>query len=337
MAASLENPVYTVYVIDGKNKYNITPAVTALDLTWEEKQIAQSADITVANVKTATGKKIHSILDVRKRVFIYANDGAKKAEVFRGWIWTEYPQASMDEDTVTIKCYDNLIYLQESEDSLYFSKGKNTKSVISSICSKWGIKLNFSYATINHPKLVLRGDLSNIILSDILTPVRKRKGIKYVVYSQQDIMYVATAGSNKTIYKVTKANNATEARREKTMDGMITKVKILGSASKKSGKVPVVATVKGDTAKYGTLQSLQNKDKDDSLSEAKKEANATIKAHGKPSTEYTVTATDIPWIKKGDKVYVDAGKISKKNLIVKGIERSISNKSKTMTLTLRNP
>lgn len=337
MAASLDNPVYTVYVIDGNNKYNITPAVNSLDFSNPQRQLAQSVSIIATNIKTATGKTICDITDVRKRVFIYADDGATKDEVFRGWIWTKYHKTDVDSTQVTLKCYDNLIYLQESDDSLYFSKGKNTKSVISSICDKWGIKLNYSYSTITHAKLVLKGTLSNIIMSDILDLVKNRTGKKYVITSQKDVMNVAPEATNKTIYNITKKNNAVETRWEKSMDGMITKVQILGSADKDTEKVPVVATVKGDTAKYGTLQKLQTQGSEDSLSEAKKEANATIKEHGKPAVEYNVIATDIPWIKKGDMVYVEAGHITGKNLIVKGIERDISNKRKTMTLTLQTP
>lgn len=335
MAASVENPIYTVYLVDGKKKYNITPAVTGLEFSNQDKQIAQSVSITAVNVKTASGKTVCQIMEVHKRVFIYANDGTTKAEVFRGWIWTEYHKSDVESSLVTMKCYDNLIYLQESDDSLYFSKGKTTKAVMKSICNKWGIKLNYTYSSITHGKLVLKGTLSNIFMADILDLVKKKKGTKYVIYSQQDTMYVAPVGANKTIYRIEKKNNAVEVRYEKTMDGMITKVKILGSSDKGSDKVPVVATVKGDTKKYGTLQKLQTKGSDDSLKEAKKEAQNTIKESGKPTTEYNVTAPDIPWIKKGDKVYVNAGHLTGNNLIVYGIERDISNKAKTMTLTLK--
>lgn len=333
MAASKDNPKYTVYLVDGTKKYNITPAVTNITLSHQDRQLAQSATITAANIKTKSGKTICQIVKVRARIFIHANDGDKSAEVFRGWIWTEYHESDMEASAVKMKCYDNLIYLQESEDSLYFSKGKTTKAVLSEICNKWGIKLDFTYSSITHSKLVLRGTLSNIILSDILEKTMRKKGIRYVVYSAEGVMNVAPVGSNTKIYKIEKKENAVKVRYEKTMDDMVTKVKILGNA-KDSGKVPVVATVKGNTAKYGTLQKLETKSNDDSLSTAKKEAKSIIQYNGIPTKEYTVTAPDIPWIKKGDKVYVKAGHITGEYLIVAGIERSISNKAKTMSLTL---
>lgn len=332
--ASLENPIYSVYLVDGNIKYNISPAVIDIDMSNPEKQVAQCVTINVANI-TSNGKTMNGLLGVRKRIFVYANDGTINDEVFRGWTWTRYSDADLNAHIIKVKCYDNLIYLQESEDSLYFSKGKNTKSVMSTICKKWGINLNYSYSTITHGKLVLRGSLTDIFQSDILDLVKDRTGKKYVIISEKDVMCVKTAGSNKTVYNVIKKNNAVSARAETTMDGMITKVQILGKSGK-SGKIPVVATVKGDTAKYGTLQKLQTKGSDQSLSDAKKEANATIKEHGKPRQEYQVIATDIPWIKKGDLVHVEAGSIND-NLIAVGIERTISNKQKTMTLSLVKP
>lgn len=336
MAASQENPVYTVYLVDGNNKYNITPAVVSIGTSNQEKQLAQSVDLTLLNIKTSTGKTLCELLTVRRRVFVYADDGEKKDEVFRGWTWTRYHQSTLEESALKIKCYDNLIYLQESESSYYYSKGKSTKAVMKDIANNWGIKIKYSYSSITNPKLVLRGTLSDMIISDILNPVKNRTGTKYTIYSQKDVMYVAPVGSNTKIYKIESKNNAVEVKSEKTMDGMVTKVKILGSAEK-SGKVPVAATVKGDTKKYGTLQKIITKDSDDSLSDAKKEANAIIQVSGKPFEESYVTAPDIPWIKKGDMVYVNAGHISKKELIVAGIERDISNKKKVMTLTLTKP
>lgn len=337
MAASLENPIYTVYLVDGNTKYNLTPAVVDIHTTNQDQQVAQSVQITMANIKATGSQTIAELIKVRHRIFIYANDGKQSGEVFRGYVWTRYPETALDSNTVTIKCYDNLIYLQESEDSFYFSKGKKTSSVMKSICSRWGIPLSYSYSSITHGKLVLRGNLTNIFRSDVLDLVKKRTGTKYVILSQKDTMYIMPWGSNTTVYQILKKDNAVTTRAEETMDGMITKVKILGQAKKNSQKQPVVATVKGDTAKYGTLQKLQDKDKDTSLAAAKKEANATIKESGKPHKEYLVETVDIPWIKKGDKVLVNAGSISNKTLIAAGIERNITNQKKTMTLTLREP
>lgn len=336
MNAAYDNPIYTVYLVIGSTKYNITPAVMSLDFSSQEQQIAASVTVYAANVKVGNSY-LSTMLKVRQRVFIYANDGKKNAEVFRGWTWTKYYESENESKELRIKCYDNLIYLQESEDSFYFTNGTQTKSIMSSICSEWGISLNYTYSSISHDKLALRGTLSDMITSDVLDAVKKRTGTKYVITSQQDVMTVAAVGSNTTVYSLTAKNNATLTRSETTMDGMTTQVKILGDAEKDSEKIPVLATVKGNTSTYGTLQKLQDKNSDTSLADAQTEAQNTINEDGAPKKEYNVDAIDIPWILKGDKVYVNAGDIKEKTLIVVGIDRDISNKRKKMSLTLKEP
>lgn len=338
MQASKENPIYTVRLLDGSTEYDLTAAVLDIDFSDREKQLAQSVTINVANVKTG-GTSLASILKVRQRVFISANDGTSNDEVFRGVIWTRYYRDTLSDKEIQIKCYDSLIFMQESEDSQYFTAGQASNSVIQQLCNNWGVQLDYSYATITHEKLVLRGSLSDIIISDVLEKVKKQTGQKYVILSIKDVLTIRPVGQNATVYEISDKNNAVQTRTEQTMDGMITKVVILGKAGKDERK-PVAATVDGDTATYGTLQKIidaSGKDENTSLADAQKEANNIIKESGTPKIEYEVQAPDIPWIRKGDKVLVNAGDVSGKELIVLAINRSISNKAKTMTLTLDDP
>ena len=331
MKASLKNPIYTVYVINGTQKYNISPAVESIDFSDQEKQISQSVRITIMNQKTSTGW-LSDIFKVRNRVYIYANDGTKNDEVWRGFIWTRPRDYSVSGHTINLKCYDNLIYFQESEDAEFFASGKSTKTIVSKFCDKWGIKLSYSYQSITHSKLALRGTLSDILTSDVLDTVKKQTGKRYVIRSEKDVMYVKNVGENATVYDIKKGQNAIKASSEETMDGMTTKVVIHGKADD-NGRTPVEATVTGNTDDYGTLQKIVNRDENTSLADAKKEAQSTINEDGKPKEEYAISATDIPWIRKGDKVNVDVGELNGA-FIVLGIDRTISNRAKKMDLTL---
>ena len=90
--------------------------------------------------------------------------------------------------------------------------------------------------------------------------------------------------------------------------------------------------MKGDTKQYGTLQDIIEKGSDEKLSDAKKEANKIIKKDGHPKRDISVTAVDIPWVKKGHKVYINTGNL-KNYYIVKGIEHDATNH--TMTLEVK--
>lgn len=334
MKASLKNPIYTTYVIVGNTKYDITSAVISLDFSDQEKQFAQSVNISVANTLTKAGW-LSSLLDVRCRVYIYADDGERKDEVFRGFIWTRSYKSYTTQREITLKCYDHLIYWQESEDAEFFSAGKSSKDVISSFCSKWGVNLNYSYESITHSKLALRGTLTDIITSDVLDLVKDRTGKDYVILSEKDTVHIRPYGQNATIYRFEAKNNAVNTHSEYTMDGMTTKVVILGKADKDE-REPVEATVSGSTGQYGTLQKIINRDENTTMADSKKEAQSIIDENGKPKKEYEVTAPDIPWVRKGDKVYVNAGDISKRYMLVMSLDRTITNTQKTISMILKN-
>lgn len=309
MAASLSNPHYTAKIVtaDG-DKYYITKAMTDLTLTENEKELAQKVIVKIPNIKVGN-KWLSSLIKVRDRLYVSANTGSKKDEVFRGYIWDRTFDKDIEKE-LTFICYDNLIYLQESEENYYFSKGKSTKSVFSTICEKKGIKLTYNHVSMKHPKLSLRGRLGDLFTNDLLEEVRKKKGKKAVIRSAKGRMHVITIGNgNSTVYQLYKGEGGSilSTKHHSTMDGMVTKVVILGKENEKTKKAPVKATVEGNTSKYGTLKKII--DAGDSLSDAKAEAKQTIKDDGKPKKTRTVKAIDNPWIRKGDKVYMNDGSI----------------------------
>ena len=252
--------------------------------------------------------------------------------MFRGYLWTRARTDSLNDREIRYTCYDNLIYFQESEDSLYFSSGKSTKDVMSSICSKWGIKLQYSYESITHEKMPLRGCLADIFTEDILDLVKKRKKKKYVILSDKDTMVVRPVGSNSTIYRFEAGKNVIRTASGWTMDGIITKVVITGKADDDK-REPIEATVSGKTSEYGTVQKLQSRNENTSLADAKIEAKNTIDENGEPKWEYEITAPDIPWIRRGDKIHVSAGELSG-YFITTDIDRTIDQKRREMALEL---
>ena len=334
MEALQQRPVYTVYIVSGGTKYNVTPALNSIDRSDSDSQIAQKVILHLTNIMV-DGTWLVGLLKARDRVYVYANDGEKNEEVFRGYLWTRKYNSSVDDRDLEYTCYDNLIYFQESEDALFFASGKKTKDVFQSICDKWKVPLSYTYDSITHEKLPLKGRMYDFFTADILDLVKKKNGKKYVILSDRDTMYIKPVGSNSTIYHFKAGKNVSKVASGWTMDGMITQVVILGKAGDDE-RQPVEATVSGDTSTYGTLQKIEDRDENTSLEEAKKEANTTIKEKGKPKWEYIVDAPDIPWIREGDKVYLDAGEVVESYLIITAIDRSSDMKNCEMTLTLED-
>lgn len=306
--ASITNPSYKLVIVDSAgNKYGFEKIQTSLDISQPEKEIAQKVQVEFPNIEV-NGKKLKDIIAVKNAAYVYYNIGSGWVEKFRGYVWTKAFQEA-DDSLFRILCYDRAIYLQNSKDSFYFAKGKKTKAILSSICKTWGITLVFNYSQITHPKLAIRSQHISDTIIEILDAVKKKTGKKYVVFFEKGKLYINTVGTNTTIYNVKKRENAIKVSYEETMEGMVTKVVIRG-AQNDNGKTPVVATVKGKTSTYGTLQDEISKDKDTSVADAKKEANEILKEKGQPFKYRTITAIDNPVIKKGDKVKIQTNEMS---------------------------
>lgn len=328
--ASKLDPDYSAVIVskDGP-RYDITPLMTGVDTNESEGQIAARATVSFFNALSGT-KYMNQLIRAMDRLFLYANDGGSPKEVFRGYIW-EIEYSSELEKILSVTAYDNLIFFQESEDSLYFSSGMATSAVTASICQDWGVKQNYTYESITHEELTLEGALSDIFLNDLLGAVKKKKGTRFVMRSREDIVDIAPFGANTTVYDLRELDTVTSTKSRTTMDGVVTKVEILGSTDD-SGASNTEAVVEGNTSKYGTIQKIQRKDSDKSLSDAQEEANTQITENDEPKVEFDVDAIDIPWIRKGDKVHVTAGNMVG-DFFVTGVNRKIRSDEKMMTLT----
>ena len=328
MKASSNYPIYTVKAVasDG-TKYTLNNALTDLILDEPEGALAQSVSISLRNVKVGSGHLSGCITD-DMRIYVNADDGQKKEEVFRGFVWN-YDYQSSTEKEIRVKAYDNLIYLQQSKDCLYFSAGKYSDAIIKSICSKWGIKLSYAYSKIKHSKLPFNNKYISDIIIEILEAVRKQTGKKYVIRSVKDTLQINPVGSNTEIYTFKAKKSAISTKSSFSKDSLVTKVVIYGNEDKNDRRA-VAATVNGSNlSKYGTLQDVVTMTSNTTLAEAKKEANEILKEKGKPEREYSLVAPDVPWVHEGDLIKISAGDLSG-SFIVKGASHDAL--KKTMTL-----
>lgn len=312
MSTSL--PEYRVAVLTaGGLRCVVTGAVTGLNLEHGENELAQRLSLSLYNLRHQ-GKLLSELFRARDRVFIYARTAQGDKEVFRGYLW-DHHYRSETEKLLTWTCYDNLIYLQESEDSLYYASGQRTAGVFSSICNRWGIPLEYHYDSITHKSLALRGTLANLLLSDLLEPVRRQTGKRYVLRGREDTLWVERAGANETVYSIKSQENAIRTESSTTMGGMVTRVIITGR-SDKNGQAPIEATLSRNTERYGTLQKVLASSDADSLAEAKKEAEELLDEKSRPTFRASVEAVDIPFLCKGDQVYIAAGNMRGKFLVL---------------------
>ena len=307
MEASKVNPVYTVIAVDKSGtKYKLTNVTTDLQLSENDGELAQKCTVSFINETKIGSKYLSDIVVPGIKLYIYADTGNGKQEVFRGIIWEKTYESTV-EKKASYTAYDHLIYLQNSKGCEYFKSGKSTKSIVSAICKEWGLKLKYEYDTITHPKLPLNNMAISDMFIEVLEAVRKKKGKRYVIRSSKDVIYVKKCGSNSDIYTFKSKKGAISTKSNLTMDGMVTKVIITGKEDK-NDRVPIEATVKGSNiSKYGTLQEIVNKDEGTTLAQAKSEAKQILKEKGKLTETHSIETPDIPWVKKGDLIKISAG------------------------------
>lgn len=116
-----------------------------------------------------------------------------------------------------------------------------------------------------------------------------------------------TANKDGVVYKLTRGEggNIIKSAHEDTMEDVITKVTIVTTQTNAADKVN--AEVSGNTSTYGTINKILTKSSKEKLSKLKKEAAQYIADYGHPQSAIGFTCINIPWIRKGDKVYFEDG------------------------------
>ena len=317
----------TIYTVEATLKdgslLDVTPAIQSLQWQAPAEEIAQRATMVLAQTQTKRGL-LHSLLPLCTLLVIKANG----TEVFRGVVW-EWEYTSGTTQNITLTCYDHFIYAQKSKDFAYYAAGKGTKDIISDICSKNGIKLNYQYESIKHAKISYRANtIADQILNTLNEAKRQLKTEPVAIFDKQTLI-IRPRGQNKDVYVFEAAKNAVQTTERFTLDKLVTKVVVMGKEDKE-GRRKVEATVTGDTS-YGTLQDVVYRDGDDTIAAAKAEAQKIIDEKGKPDHIISAEAPDVPFIQKGDKVKMAAGSLVG-YYYVKGITHSAHDRMMTMEL-----
>lgn len=301
-------------------QFDLTPAIS--DLSWADQrgEVAQRATVSLARAAVDGGGYLNERIGLCTQMSVFGNG----AEVLCGiaWDW-EYDQSNSKLITLTV--YDRFIYAQKNKDNFYFGKNQKTATILSAICSRWGIKLDYQWETsYKHEKTIYRGStLADCILKTLET-ARLRTMKKYVAIFDKDTLRITYPATNSDIYVF---QDSTGLTHKMSMDSLVTRVVITGK--EKKGKIPVVVHVEGDTS-YGVLQELVAKG---SMSQGKamREARDILNERGAPSNSIQLPAPDIPSIRKGHRIKAVCGTLNG-YYIVLGVTHSASSRMMVMEI-----
>ena len=297
---------YKVIVLtETGTQLDITNAVKDLGWSESEKELASKVTFTMLNA-SKNGKSLSQQVKLGCKVIVQADWGGGMKTVATATIQEATEEPSRPEEDYQILAYDCLYNLLKSSDDYYKSKGKTTTYLINDVLGQWGLSVaEYKGPNVTHDKQKFQNKKISDILLDILEEAKDKGGGKSVLRTTAtDKIAVVKWGTNDTIWALT-GDNSISSMHKVTTANMVTRVKIMSTADKKSAP-KVEATVSGDTT-YGVFQKIITHKKKEKLSEAKAEAQKMVKENGKPEETSKVVSPDIPPLRKGDKIYLDVG------------------------------
>lgn len=320
---------YRVVVMDESGKqYNIKDFIHNLGWEENENEISVRSSFSAKNDKTSKGY-LSSIIKPGCLVGIFATDGSIDEEVARGYVETWNPIEKNSGNSLKCINYDELYKLQKSQDNRYYSSGTGTKSAIQGILDDWEIpQSDYKGPNASHGKTVCNNKYLSDIILELLDDAAKKGEEKCIIRASKGRVGIIPRGSNETVYVFRTDNTQSFSQTISTAD-LITRVKVVGKEDDNEN-TRVEATLNGET-KYGIRQRIYTRGSDESLSDAKSAAQEILDEDGKIENEMTVTSPDVPFIRKGDLVYIISN-LASSYYYVKSIQHNADTYSMTMEL-----
>ena len=282
------------------------------------------------DIARVNGLKIDVGMDIKLLGVPYGTNTQKT--MFAGVVY-EIRSSREGAGTVSVTCYDRAKYLAISEEQWQFKPGKASDRL-----KKYAAAFSIPVGSIPDTGITLAKALYrpqsiySSIRKDLLETAQKGGKMYKPRMNESSKLDLYEVGSNKTVFKL--EDTAEDITQTRTMEGMVTKVKVVGQIPKKKTAkkkddpktptkpktlaataatgtskgatnkedvlYPVVATKTGNTAKYGTLQRIYQKDDADSVATAAKIAESMLTDTFKETIGYSGAGVNV--VRAGDKI-----------------------------------
>lgn len=320
----------TIMVAGDGRQYDITDYIT--DLGWEEneKELAVRLSFTARN-NPAANTYLSGIVQPGCMVAVTATDGTTGGEVARGYVEVWNTEIANGTDNLKGTCYDDLYKLQKSQDNRFYASGTGTKSAVCGILSDWGVPVaEYRGPDVSHGKKKFNNAYLSDMLLELLDDAKKKGAGQYLIRAGQGAVSVLPVGSNKTVY-VFRYDDVKSFSRVYSSENLVTRVRVVGQMDD-DGNSSVEATLNGLTG-YGIRQRIYTRGSDEDLASAQSAAQEILNENGNISRKMTVAAPDVPFIRKGDYVYVIVW-AEEHYYVVKSISHDAGSASMTMVLEM---
>ncbi len=299
------NDYKVVLVLPNGDRFNITEFVQSLSWDESQEQIAQRANIDIINGKLG-GANIKQKIKLGTRMLIQYREDNKWVEIMRGIVWAFDDRRDASAKSISLTLYNNLKYLQQTEEEFLFPKGSKTISICKKINARCGIKNSYQYKNkTKHNKKVFRGVHPSEALLSTLNFAKKMGDDKeknnYVVYGSKGKCVIDDVGYNKKVY-VFRPEHVTSVNNHVSMEGLVTRVVVRSQKNDKK-RSSFVTKISGKT-EYGIIKKIVYQSGDTKEKQAKKSAQKVLDDSGRLDRSITLNTMDVPEIRKGYKIRV---------------------------------
>ncbi|HBV95634.1 MAG: phage portal protein [Peptococcaceae bacterium BICA1-7] len=218
-----------------------------------------------------------------------------------GVVW-DCSSSSRIQKHINVTIYDRTIFISRSEDEYLFPAGQTASQRLKKYAADWGIKL-LSVPDTGVPlaKEVYRARSIYSMIQEDLRHTVSGGGDMYRPRMTPDGLELYKLGSNQEVWALETDQNVEEITQHRTLDGAVTRVKVLGNASGE-GRSPVLAVETGETGKYGTLQRVLSDSSITDAGTARKKAREMLA--GEDET-VSITCLDINTVRAGDRLVLN--------------------------------
>jgi len=293
------NPGLSKYEVVLANKYFLREIIESITIEESLDEIA-----TRATIKMVVTPDFPGITPGQEcRVSGIPFDGSSMVYLLHPGVVWECESENSGQKHLTAIVYDKIIYPAKSEDEYLFPAGYTATQRLKQYATDWGIPLSTLPDTgVPLAKAVYRAQpLWLMMQNDLKETVMKGGNMYRPRFAPGGGLELVKLGSNKTVWMLESDQNIEDLTQLRTLEGTVTQVKVLGNAAEDQ-RSPVLATVKGETSKYGTLQKV--------LSDSKITTPGQAQTAGKKMLTgmhetFTVMGIDINTIRAGDKVWLN--------------------------------
>ena len=283
----------SLIVIKGEQGYDVTELVESVK--WQGRKGYSARTLTAQLVDDDGYKHARAGINVEQgQQCLFSYNGA---ELFRGIIMS---QTQNNKKKLTIKAYDNGIYLANNKDTFTY-ENKTASEIFRDCCTRFGLPTGeVAECTYRIPELTKPKTTIFDTIADALSLDFDATGIRHYVSSDKGKISLLTRRENIMQWVIEVGQNLTAYTYTKSIENVKTRVKMVS----KEGTTLAEQSLAGLEEKIGVFQEIDKPDESLTPAQINDLIASILEEKGTPARTLNLDAIGIPEVISGIGVYI---------------------------------